>query len=148
MKTAKKSKKTTDKKSREQATPPAAKPAEDPKLETNAGNDDPPTELGEDVPPTAGEGGESENAEASEHTRYKSDKKKVETPIERGMEHLPKRDWFTVMDVAIYFAVSDRTIRLWIEHGQLESKKIVGSVRVSRQSIIDCVVGKKHLDRS
>lgn len=56
---------------------------------------------------------------------------------------LPKKSLFTVFEVAEYFGVTERTIRLWIEHGHLLSEKIVGSVRVPRESIIRCRFKKK-----
>jgi excisionase family DNA binding protein len=42
-----------------------------------------------------------------------------------------------VEEVADYFSVTDRTIRLWIEHGHLESVKKVGTVRITRESVLD-----------
>ncbi len=56
---------------------------------------------------------------------------------------LPKKSLFNIPEVADYFCVTERTIRLWIEHGHLSSEKIVGSVRVSRESIIRCRFNKK-----
>ncbi|HJZ06322.1 MAG TPA: helix-turn-helix domain-containing protein [Patescibacteria group bacterium] len=57
---------------------------------------------------------------------------------EKDDSSLPKKSLFNVCEVAEYFGVTDRTVRLWIEHGHLTSEKIVGSVRVSRESIIQC----------
>ncbi len=57
--------------------------------------------------------------------------------------NLPKKSLFSIYEVAEYFGVTDRTVRLWIEHGHLTSEKIVGSVRVSRESIIQCRFRKK-----
>lgn len=51
---------------------------------------------------------------------------------------LPKKELFRIDEVANYFNVSERTIRLWIEHGHLACEKIVGSIRVSRASILKC----------
>lgn len=56
---------------------------------------------------------------------------------------LPKKSLFNIPEVAEYFGVTERTIRLWIEHGHLTSEKIVGSVRVSRDSIIKCRFQKR-----
>lgn len=56
---------------------------------------------------------------------------------------LPKKSLFTIPEVAQYFNVSDRTIRLWIEHGCIVSEKIVGSVRISRESILLCRFKKR-----
>jgi excisionase family DNA binding protein len=57
--------------------------------------------------------------------------------------NLPKKSLFSIYEVSEYFGVTDRTIRLWIEHGHLTGEKIVGSVRVSRESIIQCRFKKK-----
>lgn len=51
---------------------------------------------------------------------------------------LPKKSLFRIDEVATYFSVTDRTIRLWIEHGQLQSEMIVGSVRIPRASVLRC----------
>jgi excisionase family DNA binding protein len=51
---------------------------------------------------------------------------------------LPKKSLFRIDEVATYFSVTDRTIRLWIEHGHLQSEMIVGSVRIPRDSILHC----------
>ena len=51
---------------------------------------------------------------------------------------LPKKDLFRIDEVASYFSVTDRTIRLWIEHGHLGAKKISGVVRIPRESILEC----------
>ncbi len=59
------------------------------------------------------------------------------------MEGLPEKALFRVDEVAAYFSVTERTIRLWIEHKHLESEKIVGVVRISRESILKCRFFKK-----
>lgn len=51
---------------------------------------------------------------------------------------LPQKALFRIDEVAGYFDVTERTIRLWIEHGHLEAERIVGSVRVTRKSILAC----------
>lgn len=51
---------------------------------------------------------------------------------------LPDKSLFRIDEVASYFDVSERTIRLWIEHGHLQKEKIVGTIRVSRRSILRC----------
>ena len=59
--------------------------------------------------------------------------------IEPENDHgLPKKALFRVDEVACYFGVTERCVRLWIEHGHLRAEKIVGSVRVSRESILHC----------
>jgi len=55
---------------------------------------------------------------------------------------LPKKDLFRIDEAAAYFSVTDRSIRLWIEHGHLKSEKIVGSVRITRDSILRCRFNK------
>jgi len=57
---------------------------------------------------------------------------------ENDDELLPKKSLFRIEEVAQYFSVTERTIRLWIEHGHLTGEKIVGSTRISRDSIIKC----------
>ena len=67
-------------------------------------------------------------------TKKRSRKKKQDT-FEIS---LPKRDLFRVDEVAQYFGVTDRTIRLWTEHGLLKSEKINGIRRWPREAIINC----------
>jgi hypothetical protein len=56
---------------------------------------------------------------------------------------LPNKELFRIDEVAQYFGVSERCIRLWIEHGHLKREKIVGIARVPRASIIACRFNKK-----
>ena len=49
---------------------------------------------------------------------------------------LPDKKLLRVSEVAEYFGVHERTIRLWIEHGKLCSEKTVGTVFISRDSIL------------
>jgi len=51
---------------------------------------------------------------------------------------LPNKSLFRIDEVADYFSVSERCIRLWIDHGHLERAKIVGVIRVPRESILRC----------
>jgi len=51
---------------------------------------------------------------------------------------LPKKELLRVDEVAMYFSVSDRCVRLWIDHGHLVAEKIVGSIRVTRDSVLKC----------
>ena len=72
-------------------------------------------------------------------------KKPVENQPESGIEDDPlltKKALFRVDEVADYFGVSEQTVRLWITHGHLDSAKIVGSIRISRDSILRCRFGK------
>lgn len=55
---------------------------------------------------------------------------------------LPEKDLLRVDEVADYFSVTDRTIRLWIEHGHLDSQKIVGTIRITRESVLTCHLKK------
>ena len=55
---------------------------------------------------------------------------------------LPVKDLFRIDEVADYFGISERCVRLWIDHGHLEAEKIVGSVRISRNSILRCRFNK------
>lgn len=55
---------------------------------------------------------------------------------------LPQKSLFRVDEVADYFSISERCVRLWIEHGHLSAEKVVGSVRISRDSILHCRFGK------
>lgn len=68
---------------------------------------------------------------------------KAEETQERGEQNvesanLPQKDLFRIDEVARYFDNSERTIRLWIDHGHLEAEKVVGSIRVTRTSILSC----------
>ena len=56
------------------------------------------------------------------------------------MTDLPVKPLLRVDEVAIYFDVTERTIRLWIEHGHLEAKKIVGTIRIPRESVEKCSI--------
>ncbi len=52
---------------------------------------------------------------------------------------LPKKDLFRIDEVAAYFSVEEFTVRRWIAHGHLKRTKIAsGSIRVSRESILNC----------
>lgn len=52
---------------------------------------------------------------------------------------LPPKDLFRVDEVARHLDISERCVRLWLDHGHLEGVKIVGSIRITRESIIRCV---------
>lgn len=53
------------------------------------------------------------------------------------MDRLPEKELLRVDEVAAYFDVSTRTIYLWIDHGHLTAEKLVGSVRITRKSVIN-----------
>jgi len=59
------------------------------------------------------------------------------------MLELPMKDLLRVDEAAAYFSVTERTIRLWAENGHLEVVKIVGSVRITRESALNCRFGIK-----
>ena len=48
-----------------------------------------------------------------------------------------KKPLLRVDEVATYFDVHPRTIRLWIENGHLIAEKLSGTIRVTRESILD-----------
>lgn len=49
---------------------------------------------------------------------------------------LPDKKLLRVSDAAEYFGVTERTIRLWIEHGKLDSEKPAGTLFIPRDSIL------------
>jgi excisionase family DNA binding protein len=64
------------------------------------------------------------------------------------MPNLPKKELLRVDEVATFFSVTERTVRLWIEHGHLKAEKIVGTIRISRESVQNCrfIIKKKQKD--
>jgi len=60
----------------------------------------------------------------------------VETESIEDLTGLPNRDLFRINEVASYFSVSDRTIRLWIDHGHFQIEKLRGTIWVPRSSIL------------
>lgn len=58
--------------------------------------------------------------------------------IEEDQSTLPKKDLFRIDEVATYFSVTERTVRLWIDHGHLTSVKKAGVIRILRESILKC----------
>ena len=54
------------------------------------------------------------------------------------MLELPQKELLRVDEVANFFSVTDRCIRLWIEHGHLKAERIVGAIRVTRESVLKC----------
>ena len=57
-------------------------------------------------------------------------------PEIEDLNGLPNRDLFRINEVADYFSVSERTIRLWIEHGHFQIEKLRGTIWVPRTSIL------------
>ncbi len=64
------------------------------------------------------------------------------------MSELPDKALFRVDEVAEYFSVTERTIRLWIEHKHLESEKIQGILRIPREAILKCRFRSKDQNSS
>jgi len=56
------------------------------------------------------------------------------------MTDLPDKELLRVNEVAAFFSVTERTVRLWIEHGDLTAEKIVGTVRIPREAVLNCRV--------
>jgi excisionase family DNA binding protein len=50
---------------------------------------------------------------------------------------LPEKDLFRVDEVATYFSITTRTVRSWILSGKLPAEKIVGTIRISRDSVLN-----------
>lgn len=59
------------------------------------------------------------------------------------MVRLPNKHLLRVDEVALFFNVSDRTVRRWIQRGRLEPTKIGGVIRISRDALLVCVNGKR-----
>lgn len=59
------------------------------------------------------------------------------TPENPDLPDLPDKKLLRVSEVADYFSVHERTIRLWIDHGKLiaEKSESGGTVFVTRESI-------------
>lgn len=52
------------------------------------------------------------------------------------MTDLPDRKLLRVDEVALFFDVTERTIRLWIEHGHLQAEKYNGrTLRILKESV-------------
>jgi hypothetical protein len=51
---------------------------------------------------------------------------------------LPQKSLFRIDEVAAYFGVTERCIRLWIQHKHLTKEKIHGCARIPRESILKC----------
>ena len=74
-------------------------------------------------------------------------KKEGSAPTEPDPEEtkstLPEKDFFRVDEVMMYFGVTDRCVRNWIDHGHLTARKVVGTIQIERESIINCALGNK-----
>lgn len=63
---------------------------------------------------------------------YPIDKMKNDDP------RLPEKSLFRIDEVAEYFQVTSWTVRNWIKLGFLKGERVVGSIRVSREAILEC----------
>lgn len=59
------------------------------------------------------------------------------------MNTLPNKELLRVEEVATYFGVARSTIYLWIDHGILQAEKIRGTIRIPRESILNCRINSK-----
>jgi len=63
---------------------------------------------------------------------------KLKVIIEPEIKGLPNKELLRPDEVARYFSVTERTVRLWCEHGHLESVKVARTMRVTRESVVAC----------
>lgn len=54
-------------------------------------------------------------------------------------DFVPQKDLFRIDEVARICDISERCVRLWLDHGHLEAVKMVGTIRIKRSSIIRCI---------
>jgi len=56
------------------------------------------------------------------------------------MSDLPDKTLLLVSEVAEFFRVTERTVRIWIEHGHLEAERTVHgrAIRITRVSVLKC----------
>ena len=58
------------------------------------------------------------------------------------MAGLPNKELLRVDEVAAYLSVTERTIRLWAEHGKIKAVRTpTGMLRITRDSAVNCVLG-------
>lgn len=67
-----------------------------------------------------------------------------EGKIEENQSMLPEKALFRIDEVATYFDVTERTVRLWIDHGHLKAVKKAGVIRILRESILKCRILDKR----
>jgi excisionase family DNA binding protein len=53
------------------------------------------------------------------------------------MSDLPNKAHFRPDEVAVYFSVAPSTVYGWINQGIIEAQKIGGTLRITRQAIIN-----------
>jgi len=64
-------------------------------------------------------------------------------PEQKEILGLPKKEYLRVDEVSDFFRVTDRTVRLWVEHGKLTAVKIGGVTRLTRESVIEFPIKMK-----
>lgn len=67
-----------------------------------------------------------------------------EGKIEEDQSMLSEKPLFRIDEVATYFDVTERTVRLWIDHGHLKAVKKAGVIRILRESILKCHILDKR----
>ena len=68
----------------------------------------------------------------------------INTNTSEFVDNLPQKPLLRTSDVASYFDVTERTVRLWIEHGHLEAIQTPrGQWRITRESVDRCRFKKK-----
>lgn len=55
------------------------------------------------------------------------------------LKGLPEKRFFRIDEVAAYFSVSHRTIRRWIDEGKLHHAKILCTIRIPREAILEII---------
>lgn len=78
----------------------------------------------------------SKNKQKSESDNIKPEPEKKEPELDDP--RLPDKTLFRTDEVADYFNVHPRTIRTWIDHGHLVAYKTVGTIQITRDSILRC----------
>lgn len=53
------------------------------------------------------------------------------------MSELPNKALLRPDEVAVYFSVKIRTIYGWINDGKIEAVKVGGTIRITRQAVLD-----------
>lgn len=51
------------------------------------------------------------------------------------MEQLIDRDYYALKDIAEYYGMSERTVRRWVDAGDLPAVLVGGSLRIPRNSL-------------
>ena len=66
--------------------------------------------------------------------------------FKRAEDFLPQKPWFRIDEVAVYFGLSRKTIRNYINQGRLRSAKVGGGIKIPRESILAFPVEVKYGD--